>query len=562
MNETLHIIWKDARHLRWGLVAWMIVVAADVGLSILRPTLDLRGMGMSMLASQLTSLTSAVQVVMMVLLVSWLVHEDPVSDREAFWLTRPIHPGRLTAAKLAVGGAALVLLPLFGAWITMVVFRVNTYDMLRATPSILFNQSLWMLALTAAATLTPSMTRYLLVLVGAGAAYVLIISVAVVSFLLFADVRQSPPRPEIGDPTPTIVSMALAAGLSLWVVAYQYRRRKVKRAATVGVAGFLAIVAVPVFWPSHRAADPDPGAWASDQSRVAAVVRQEPPNVSDEMDFTRRASSNKHIAVPVDLTGVPDDMFVQAIESHSRLDVAGTTLVSTHIGSSIVRGTRSGAQPGAQSALHGALGNVRVAERPGENEYEQWPVLLSVPDQAFEQYARTPGRLTSTIDFHVARAVVAGAMPLVQGNSLRDDTRRVDILGIERRVDGCTVKLRQISIVPLFRRHVFNNETLVLRNAARGEAVQGDLESMERGSSSPMSLLLALALGGGSYGVGNSDGSGFGVQSFSYRYRARGSSAPAIDEAWLAGADLVRVATIYSGHVTRSVTIADFVMAR
>lgn len=560
MNETIHIVAKDARRLRWALFAWTIVVAIKAVVNVVRPALDLQGMAMSMVAGQLATLVATIDVALLVLLVSWLVHEDPATDREAFWITRPIHPARLAAAKLTLAATALVLLPVAGAWITMAAFGVNAYDMLRATPSILLNQSLWMVALTAAATLTPSMTRYLLVLVGAGAAYVLAISAMLAGALLFAEVRESPPHAEVGDPTPTIVATTLAIMSFLWVVAHQYRRRRTRPGATIAVAASLAIVAVPVFWPSHRAADPDPGAWASNQSRTAVIVGSEPPDVSDDAAVIRRTISNKRVAVPVHLSGIPGNMFVRAVESRSRLDLAGTSLTSDQTGSALVR--TAGIRNPEQAALQGALGSVRLAERSGGDDYDQWPVLLTISDDAFSRHARVSGRLTTTLDFHLARTTIAGAVPLRQGSILRDDTRRIEIVGIEPRVGGCTVMLRQVSIAPLFQRRVFENEMLVLRNTARGEAVQGDMESMQRGSAWPLSFLLSIAMGAGGYGADGSDDNGFGIRAYAYRYPSGRPSTPVIDASWLAGAELVRVTTRYAGHVTRALAIDDFVMAR
>src|SRR5947207_365385 len=174
MTQTLHLIKKDARHLRWGLLAWAAVVAAHVALNVVLASVDTQAFAVVIVARQIASLTSLIQLVMLCLIVSWIVHEDPVADREAFWLTRPIDPTRLTAAKLTVAGVVLVLLPGAGEIVTMAIFRVGAYDMARAMPVILLNQIAWVVVLTAAATLTPSLTRYLLLIVAVAAATVIL----------------------------------------------------------------------------------------------------------------------------------------------------------------------------------------------------------------------------------------------------------------------------------------------------------------------------------------------------------------------------------------------------
>jgi hypothetical protein len=516
------------------------------------------------------SLTFLIQLVMLCLIVSWIVHEDPVVDREALWLTRPIDPTRLTAAKLTMAGVVLILLPFVGELVTMGIFRVSAYDMARATPVIVLNQMVWVLVLTSAATLTPSLTRYVLVIVAAAAAIVLLVSVTVATLLLFSTPGSSSPRPEVGDPLPTVVATVLAIAIALWVIFYQYRRRRAKRAATFGTAGLLMTLAVPIFWPWHlnRAPDPDPGAWSRDGARVAAVFNAGSIRVSDMPAFRRRDTERKQIAASVVLTGMPDDVFVQAVEVTSRLDIAGVTLQSHQTDmTSVRRGETSSAAHTHLSSLGAALGSARLFESQVADPYELWPVLLSVTEQDFAQYARTPGRLTITLDFYLQRSTIAGVIPLEVGARLNDDTRRIEIVRVDRRMDGCRIMLRDISITPLFRPRTFNQEEFVLRNGALAQAIRGDGDqgSFGLGGSSVAPFLLALAMGGDAYGINGQGGSGFAVRTYGHRYPARGpsisSSQPVIDGSWLAGAELVRVKTEYVGHVMRSLTVNNFRMA-
>src|SRR6185436_15660086 len=111
MNQALHVMKKDAKRLRWAMLVWILIAAANAGLMVARPAFELQGFGITMVFAQLTGLVSLIELVMMVLIVSWLVHEDPAVDREAFWLTRPIDPRRLSLAKIAVASAALIGVP-------------------------------------------------------------------------------------------------------------------------------------------------------------------------------------------------------------------------------------------------------------------------------------------------------------------------------------------------------------------------------------------------------------------------------------------------------------------
>lgn len=572
MNHVLHIIRKDQRHLRWTLLAWLVIVTTHVFLNVVVSSLELQDPMMAMAARQLISLILLIQLLMLCLIVSRLVHDDPAADRDAFWLTRPLGPAQLTLAKLTLAMAVLVMLPLIGEWVTMAMFGVATYDIWRATPPILLDQIAWVLVFTAVATLTPSMTRYALVLVGAMAAFVLLISAIFTILLLFADPKPEPPGPQISNPIPGVVTALFIIATSLLVVLYQYRRRRVRTGAMIGTAGLLLSLFVPSHmpWQTGRMAGPDPGQWTRDQSRTAATVGSALPQVSDETSFRGRDSGRKQIAVPLQLSGTPADEFVFGVEVDSQLELAGATLRSAQSRmASVSRGTSGQGSPDRLSSHQGALGNVRLVESGAADRYEQWPVILTLTDQDFLRYSHTPGRLTAVGDFHLQRSTIAGVMPLNIGAMVTEDTSRIEIVRIDRRLEGCTVILRDISINPFLRPRIFSNHVFVLRNNARAEAVAGDTESFSSGASNPlMPFLLGIAVGGGSHSADGSDGSGFAVRMDAYRFPSRTSPGSAsanpviIDASWLAGAELVRIKTEYAGHVTRSLTINDFRMAQ
>src|SRR4051812_22199841 len=226
MSQTLHIIRKDARRLRGAMVAWLVIAAATAALMIGRPAFELQDYGIAMVVGQLTSLTSLIELVMMVLIVSWLVHDDPAAAPDAFWLTRPIDPRRLSAAKLLIATTVLVFLPLLGEIVVMRFFSLSASDMVRAIPSIVLTQAAWVMALMVAASLTPSIARYAVVLVGALAVFVLLVSTTIAMTVLFVEEPQSVTRPQVIDPLPTMVTTAAAIAASVALVFFQYRYRR------------------------------------------------------------------------------------------------------------------------------------------------------------------------------------------------------------------------------------------------------------------------------------------------------------------------------------------------
>ena len=569
MNQTLHLVNKDARRLRWAILAWLLIAAATAGLMVARPALDLQGFGVSMAVGQLSSLVSLIELVTMVLIVSWLVHEDPAANRDAFWLTRPINWRQLSSAKVAVASTVLVCVPVVAQLIVMRMFGLTANNMARATSSILLSQAAWVTMLMAAAALTPSLTRYAIVLVGAAAAFVLIEGVMITTVVLFVGVTDSSPGPEQIDPLPGLITSSTTIVASIAIVFLQYRYRRIKWSAGLAALAVVTIFLIPIVWPAdlRRLPDPDPGEWAQDQTRVAVHVDPEPPNVSDEMSFRSRGALKKRIAAPVRLSGLPNDFFVQGVQATSRLDVAGKTLSSVTAESVPVRraGTSNTTYANALSAMQGALGTVRLLTSMAREEADLWPVLLSLTHQDFAQFGHAAGRLTSTVDFYLGRATVTGSIPLEEGAALKENRRRLDIVRIDRRIDGCTVDLRVVSVGPVFRPRVPSRDEFVLRNAVRGEAVTAGVESSTPGRSSPFGFLLGMALGGGGYAAhADPNAPGFSAVAFRYRFPAAdpmgGAVGPVIDAGWLSGAELVRINIAYAGHLTRPLTIENFRM--
>jgi hypothetical protein len=189
-----------------------------------------------------------------------------------------------------------------------------------------------------------------------------------------------------------------------------------------------------------------------------------------------------------------------------------------------------------------------------------WPVVLKIDDQQFARYARTPGRLTADIDFHLLRYAAGATGPLRTGQFFRDGRRRVEIIRIEAGPDNCTVFFREIAIPALFAASIYRQEELVLRNPRRREAIRGDQDWTASGDTSPIGMLLGGTLGwsGGS----GARGQGFAIRDYSIRYPSRGTIGAPLDAAWLADAELVRVTADYAGRVSRSVTVENFQMVR
>jgi regulation of enolase protein 1 (concanavalin A-like superfamily) len=113
MNLTLHIIRKDLRALRWGLILWVAACLTHLGLRLAQHVrgddADFNAFWRSIEPSDRWDY--AAMVILPILLIPLLLHLDPLRGRLAFWKTVPIGRGRLLRAKAIPVVALFVLLP-------------------------------------------------------------------------------------------------------------------------------------------------------------------------------------------------------------------------------------------------------------------------------------------------------------------------------------------------------------------------------------------------------------------------------------------------------------------
>ncbi len=113
MNLTLHIIRKDLRALRWGMLLWVAACLAHLGLRLAQlargDTAALTPFWRGIESTNRWDYTAL--IVLPVLLIPLLLHLDPLRGALAFWKTVPVSRRRLLTAKSAVLLVFFVALP-------------------------------------------------------------------------------------------------------------------------------------------------------------------------------------------------------------------------------------------------------------------------------------------------------------------------------------------------------------------------------------------------------------------------------------------------------------------
>jgi len=240
MSELLHILRKDLRRLRWPLIAWVLIVIGRMIVATTGAAVAFGDIGLQLAMNNLSVLVTVIDLLMLALLVSWLVHDEPLVGVDAFWLTRPVDPLRLMAAKLLFAAVFLVAAPAAGESMAVARIAGGFHDAMRAAPGLALARTLWVLPLLALAVLTPSLMRFLLVIVGGVAALAGLISVFTTFVFLTAsdEALDAAPSP-LQDPTGLIVASWLLMATALGVILYQYRHRRLGRAVVLGAAATL-----------------------------------------------------------------------------------------------------------------------------------------------------------------------------------------------------------------------------------------------------------------------------------------------------------------------------------
>ncbi len=231
MSQALHIFRKDLRR-GWPLLAlWAALLLGWLALSWADP-LEADELVQPINLSLLVVLAGLVAV-------SLIVHEEPLVGARAFWMSRPIRPAALFAAKAAFVFVFLALPPALCQLAVLLRFKAP----LEQVGAGLFEVTLvWMALLSAGfavATLTPSTPAYVLTLLGVWVAFAFVMEV------VRALVPTSPASVEDLF-WRTLAGGAAAVPLGMAVALHQYRTRRTRRSMALGALAIVAAGAVPL----------------------------------------------------------------------------------------------------------------------------------------------------------------------------------------------------------------------------------------------------------------------------------------------------------------------------
>lgn len=235
MNLMFHIFKKDLRRL-WPLIcAFLAYVGLITALLVqhrleLNPggqfDLPLEGFGLAILALGIVVL---------------LIHEDRPGGTSGFWLTRPIPPMSLMAAKGVFILLFLFVVPSAAHLFVLLQYGLSGNDLILALAPTLSTYLAFLGVATVLAALTSDFKTYLLAWAAA--------------WLFFAPFAAHFLRIDLPMGVPIWITQVVLPNTStvavcLLVLAHQYRTRRTKRSAALLIAGLLLTLPSSPWFPS------------------------------------------------------------------------------------------------------------------------------------------------------------------------------------------------------------------------------------------------------------------------------------------------------------------------
>ncbi len=243
LQLTWHIVKKDVRLMGPTAAVWLVLVAAValiVRLAAIPDEVALGGNVQSWMNSMrlLQGCLAGASGVLAVLLVAQLVQEDGLIGEEAMWLTRPIGPGRLLAAKLLGAAVMLIAAPLAVMGPIWLATGFSFGELAGATVSVAVGQGAMIVFAGSVAALTCDLGKFVFGLVGLTVLAVMRVAV-VWERGVTADVLE----------TRMVILQVMVPVVVVAAGTMQYFTRKTRWARVMLGGGLAVVVAASLVWP-------------------------------------------------------------------------------------------------------------------------------------------------------------------------------------------------------------------------------------------------------------------------------------------------------------------------
>ncbi|HET6961611.1 MAG TPA: hypothetical protein VFJ27_03905, partial [Terriglobia bacterium] len=499
------------------------------------------------------------QQILQIVIVCQLVQADALAGTTAFWLTRPISRKGLLLSKSLFVLLVLILPSLIAEVIVLRVNGISVSEMLSVLPQeILLPSALFLVPPMLVATLTPSLTRLLVVGVSSVTAFFLVhysVLASVMTFGTGPGRRGNAVFPGqwlaifSNNPSATMASAILAVVLGAIVIAHQYLKRRTLHSSAAAVLGTCLVIGSLNFWSWNllKSSDWLPAHSGFDSRTVKLLVANGPG-----AGFVQDNGGKLMILRPIEIRGVPPDFFLEIIGHRAVVEFSDGKSVSSSLdypwGFFSDRGVGGGLQLQVER-------DVRVLNDPLPLDRPIAAPLLSLDVDTYQKYKETPGTFRAQARLKVYQRLTA-TLPLKTGSRHKGVLGELALLGIvpnqdtfltvlsNSKQDGFVVTLRESGVRYWLQRTSLSGASYVLRNRARKEALFGRSYPKDIFGGFPALHRLVINRSPVYFTTA-------GIPDY---------QGPVIDDDWLREAELLRVDSRVVGQFSTSVHAENFVM--
>jgi len=549
MKLVAHLIASDVRRFRWLFLAWLLIEVTATTLSGIQPTFSATTRPFDLIGI-VTNLLWLADLLLLIVMVPLVVQADPLVGTDAFWMTRPIPPLSLLAAKVLLLGIVIAVVPIVTEGAVMIAYHVPIADALRVAAQNVVFQTLWLMILMAGASVTPTLGRY-----------ALLFASVVIGFALFASItalietglgRHTPllfGLPEPGNSTASLLLLLLLTAAGFGMMAVQYATRSWVRSVAVGVAAvILAIYAAPQWRWSLFGAPPVVPEWAREQTALRLLSIPGTVKADVPADYFGAENELRSVHAQVRLDALPPGWSARARLESGELQLRDGRRI-TSWGSYATHLIMAGETPPPDLLTRNLLDVDRFMDSVRK---EEPVVVFSLLDHELTRLGQAHGRYDGHFRVELTHHEVEAVMPLRLGAVYQRGAFRIMVDAVRRDVRSASVYAHESDASSLFDGEEGPTRAYYLRNSQRREAVLGTPN--HRSTETPIPRLLPMVI--------HIDGqTGFSASARYFRFGPRGrpeESDPVIDDGWLAGAELVIVRSTPSGAVGRTLAIDDF----
>lgn len=554
MSLVLHLVKWDVKRFQILLALWLFLVGASALVEGAWP-----GVAVAMAARQTVGITgnllALAEVLFSIVFVVLVVQEHTLVGTTAFWMTRPIPPRALLAAKLIFLSAAVIVAPVVAEIVLMIVYDIPARQIAGVAAQTAMFWALWVSIVMAFAALTANMAKFALAV--GGVIISIIVSIIALVAITLDRADEEPPIPTAEapyDPTSGMVDTLLLLTAAIVMLVVLYRTRARRRAVAIGVAGVVLASTLSDVWPwPWLAPQIQMPAWAVEPSGLRLSMTPADIDMRDGVQHFRDAEW-KVARARMRVSGIAPGWSAMVALRETSIRVSGREPLIARVRAQETRVAPGDTGSGQENdAMRRELNVNHIVEFESQRPEPAIVMVAKIPD--LRQLVADRAGYVGTFRVSLMRHDIEAVLPFRRGTAVRLGAYQFALDRITRHTSRISALGRESGSRSVFDRQPRQWLSYYLRNPYTSEAVRGSHRELRNDAT----LLRALPFAVG-VGAEGSESSGFRALAVELNFpTAYGEQRPIVfDDTWLERGELVIIRSTEGGAVERRIAIADF----